>query len=251
MRCVGSHNSKYGEPIEVTVARAGEPVDLVDVEALLDLYSGPLFTTREDYLPKDNVVSLDVPYTPAVLADMPTTGEGINGVQHKLLRALIVRDGKTPEEALDIVVDATMEMAARSQPEWTREIEIKCATSRLKWVLDCLQKQHWKAVSDGNVAHDTPPDWLPGEWQEPWLAGCAGGARPNISRNLGGFYVRRQRIDTQVEPPIHTNGSGAPPIGRVEADARPSTAEAPPARSGSDSGYTTSRTWSRMTCPTT
>jgi hypothetical protein len=42
LRVVGSHNSKYGEPFEVSVTRAGEPVDIVDVEAFLDLYAEPL-----------------------------------------------------------------------------------------------------------------------------------------------------------------------------------------------------------------
>jgi hypothetical protein len=92
LRVVGTHNTKYGDPVEVSVIRAGEPVDLTDVEAFLELYPQPLFEVKEGLLPTSNVVSLDVPFVPidyeAVLADMPTTGEGINAVQYRLLRAL-------------------------------------------------------------------------------------------------------------------------------------------------------------------
>jgi hypothetical protein len=147
LRVVGTHNSKYDEPVEVSVIRAGELVDIVDVEAFLDLYSQPLFELEDGYLPASNVVSLDVPFVPidtdAVLGDMPTTGEGINAVQYRLLRALIVREGLTPQEAVDAVVSATMTMAVAHQPDWTFDTEFKCVTARMKWVLGRLEKEHW------------------------------------------------------------------------------------------------------------
>jgi RecA-family ATPase len=194
MRVVGTHNSKYDPPAEVQVIRAGMPVDLTDVEAFLDLYPGPLFTVKQEYTTApDNVVTLDVSYSPidyeAVLADMPTTGQGINSVQYRLLRALIVRDGRTPQEAVDILVNATMDMAASHHPDWTAQAEVKFVTSRMNWVLGCLQKQHWKHVEAGNINADAIPDWLPAEWHETWLNACREG-RPNISRNAGGWYVR-------------------------------------------------------------
>jgi hypothetical protein len=182
MRVVGTHNSKYDPPAEVQVIRAGMPVDLTDVEAFLDLFPGPLFTVKEEYTTApDNVVTLDVSYSPidyeAVLADMPTTGQGINSVQYRLLRALIVRDGRTPQEAVDIVVNATMDMAASHHPNWTAQAEVKFVTSRMNWVLGCLQKQHWKHVKTGNVSADAIPDWLPAEWHETWLTLAAKGGR--------------------------------------------------------------------------
>ena len=72
LRVVGTHNTKYGEPFEVAVIRAGEPVDITDVEAFLELYSAPLFELKEEYK-ATNAASLDAPYTPidtdATLAD--------------------------------------------------------------------------------------------------------------------------------------------------------------------------------------
>jgi hypothetical protein len=211
MRVVGTHNSKYDPPVEVRVIRAGKPVDLVDVEALLDLYPHPLFDVKEQYAATDNVVTLDVPYSPidyeAVLADMPTTGQGINSVQYRLLRALIVRDGRTPQEAVEIVVNATMDMAAAHHPDWTAQNEVKCVTSRMNWVLRCLQEQHWKTVGAGHVSANAPPDWLPPEWNAAWVIACRDG-RPNISRNANGWHVRRPwGTAKEGDKPKDTNGA--------------------------------------------
>ena len=170
---------------------------------------------KEEYA--SNVVALDVPHPPidtdAVLADMPTTGEGVNAVQHRLLRALIVREGKSPQEALDIVVDATMEMAQRERladengRPWTREHEIKCAVPRLNWVLRNLEKQHWTAVDNGHISADVPPDWLWPEAHEPWTVACTEGIRPQISRNANGWYVRRPPYSAAKEAPASSIAS--------------------------------------------
>jgi len=203
LRVVGSHNTKYGPPIEVAVVAAGEPVDITDVEAFLDLYQQPLFELREEYLPTatDNVVPLNAPERPidydAVLADMPTTGEGVNAVQYRLLRALVLREGATPDEAVGRVVDATMQMAAREQltdaegHAWTHEIERKCAIPRMTWALNRLQKEHWEAVDAGRLSVDTPPSWLWGDEFGKWCDICAEGLRPQIFRNGAGWFVRR------------------------------------------------------------
>jgi hypothetical protein len=172
MRCVGTHNSKYkGEPFEVRVTRAGEPVDLTDIEALLDLYNEPLFELIEESA--DNVVDLDTSYRPidydAVLADMPSNGEGVNAVAPRLLRALVIREGLTPDEAVERVVGAVMEAAMRHHladadgRAWTREAEVRFTIPRMTWVLNRLQAEHWKAVDAGHISADTPPTWLWGD----------------------------------------------------------------------------------------
>jgi hypothetical protein len=202
LRVLGSHNSKYGDPIEVACVAPGEPVDLTDVEAFLDLYQQPLFEVKEEYTSYgENVVSLDVQIRPidtdAVLADMPATGEGINAVAPRLLRALVVREGMTPDEAVSMVVNATMDMAARHMlvdregRAWTQEAEVRATIPRMTWVLNRLQAEHWKGVDAGNISADTPPGWLWGEEHEKWCAACAEGLRPNVFRNGSGWYVRR------------------------------------------------------------
>ena len=202
MRVVGTHNTKYGEPREVTVIKGGEPVDLTDVEAFLDYYPARLFKVREECQPKSaDVVDLFTSWQPidtdAVLVDMPASGEGVNAVQWRLMRALIVREGRTPNEALDIVVNATMAMAEREGLSyedgklWTREDEIRAAVPRMNWVLGRLQKEHWEAVDAGRLAADAVPDWLWPEVHEQWTVACHIGLRPQISRNSGGWFVRR------------------------------------------------------------
>jgi hypothetical protein len=220
MRCVGTHNSKYkGEPFEVRVIRAGEPIDLTDVEALLDLYGEPLFEVIEE--PADNIVDLDTPYRPidhdAVLANMPASGEGVNAVAWRLLRALVVRDGLTPDEAVERVVDAVMEMVARHNPatseghSWTREDEVRATIPRMTWVLNRLQAEHWKAVDAGHMNADVPPGWLWGDELGKWSEACAEGLRPQIFRNGSGWYVRR---------PPHSAAKDAPAI--AESPQKPS-----------------------------
>jgi hypothetical protein len=214
LRVVGTHNSKYGEPVEVEIIKAGDRVDLTDIEAFLELYSQPLFETREEYNTAQKVLELDH-YVPvdhdAVLADMPTTGEGVNAVSYRVMRSLVVREGKTPQEAMDITVDAIMTMAERQNLTdedgvlWTREQEVKCAIPRMNWVLRCLEKRHWEAVDAGRISDDTPPDWLWAEAHEAWTVACNEGIRPQVSRNGNGWYVRRpphsnKKADEEMKP---------------------------------------------------
>ena len=202
MRVVGTHNSKSGTPFEVTCTQAGQPLDLTEIEEYLNSAGGPLFEITEEYKPatRSATVSLIEPKlldSDAVLDDMPETGEAINAVQPRLLWTLVVREGYSPYAAVEAVVDATMRMAARAHPDWTRAEEFKCVTARMSWVLRCLQAKHWQAVDEGHVAHDTPPEWLPSEWQEGSIAACRveGSGRPNIFRNAHGYCVRAGRTN--------------------------------------------------------
>jgi RecA-family ATPase len=224
MRVLGSHNTKYGEPIEVARVAEGEPVDLTDVEAFLDLFPRPLFEVKEEYtsFATENIVSLDVPIraidTEAVLADMPTNGEGVNAVSYRLLRALLVREGHTPDEAVSIVVDAIMAMAARvgladaNGNAWTREEEVRASIARMNWVLGRLQSEHWKDVDAGRIDADVPPGWLWGDEHAKWCEACAEGLRPNVFRNGSGWYVRR---------PPHSAKNGGDPEPPPRADPPP------------------------------
>jgi hypothetical protein len=211
LRVPGTHNSKYGEPVEVKVIAPGEPVDITDVESFLDLFQQPLFEVKEDLVSfDDNVVALDtrpIDYD-AVLADMPTSGEGINKTVPRLLRALVVREGLTPDEAVTRTVDAVMEMATRvgltdkAGKAWTRDAEIKASMPRMNWVVNRLVGEHWKAVDAGNLSSDTPPSWLWGEEQAKWVEICAEGLRPNIFRNGSGWYTRRPPHSAAKDGPV-------------------------------------------------
>jgi hypothetical protein len=154
LRVVGTHNTKYGDSRAVEVISEGRPVDLTEVEAFLELYPDPVFAVKEEYTAAAGGGDThDAPHAPidydAVLLDMPTTPEGVNEAQPRLLRALIVRDGRTPQEAIDMVVAATMDMSAVHHPEWTLAREVKDVTERVKSVLSRLQREHWGSVESG------------------------------------------------------------------------------------------------------
>jgi hypothetical protein len=202
LRVNGSHNTRGGKNHQVHVLQCGRMMDLLEIEELLDRFPEPFFDVLEE---AEKVVLLNTTLTPvdyeAVLADMPTTGAGVNAVVPRLLWGLVVREGKTPDEACAIVVESVMEMAARTRLDWTREKEVGYTIPRMRWVLDNLQKKHWDAVDEGKIPADVPPAWLPIDWQQTWAEIGAEGLRPNIARNQHGFFLRR--------PPIRTdNGNG-------------------------------------------
>jgi hypothetical protein len=92
-----------------------------------------------------------------------------------------VREGLTPQEAVDAVVNAAMDMAASHHPDWTAQAEMKCATSRMNWVLGCLQKEHWQSVEAGHISADIPPVGCP-------PSGMKVG-RPGVERAAGPTYT--------------------------------------------------------------
>jgi hypothetical protein len=195
LRVVGTHNYKYGEPREVRVLQHGERLDLVEIEEFLDAHTTPLFDIKEEYRKDDiqGALTLDI-YVPvdadAFLSDTPTTGEAINALSYRVLRALIVREGFTPQESLDAVVEAVMKMAAVHYPDWTAEEEVRRMTPRMTWVLRCLQDKHWEAVETGHINSAEPPDWLPPEWRDSWITACQHNAKPVVHRNAHGYRIR-------------------------------------------------------------
>jgi hypothetical protein len=205
LRTPGSVNYKYGDARECVVLRAGVPVDLTEVEEVAADLVRPLFSvkeahaktaTRRDY--RD------------VLADMPTTGEGVDAAGYNVMRDLVLQGGLTPDAAVDCWINAVMDMAEREhltdergQP-WTRKTEESAARARMDSTLKWLQQEHWKSVDAGRIAADTPPDWLWPAVDQPWVQSCARGGRPQIWRNRYGWCVRtpKEQPGTETVKPV-------------------------------------------------
>jgi hypothetical protein len=118
----------------------------------------------------------------ASLAAMQPNGASVNDIQPKVTLALLQR-AIPPAEVIDRVVNHTMEMANRANLGWTREVEIECASRRVKTDLSLLHREY--DPSTGEI-----PRWLAEEFHEAWAAALSAGQRPYLFRNRYKFCVK-------------------------------------------------------------
>jgi RecA-family ATPase len=118
----------------------------------------------------------------ALLAAMPPSGAGADEAQPRVLLAL-AQQGLHPDDIVEKVVDATMDMAARNGLGWDREIELRCVHSRFRHSLKVLHDEY--DPSTGVI-----PSWLHGDFHEAWAAALVAGKRPQLTRNKAGWYIR-------------------------------------------------------------
>jgi hypothetical protein len=166
LRRPGTHNSKYGEPRECHVVRAGKPVDVTEVETLAELYEQPLF----EFKPKANG---HVPPSPPAgentdagpvdagsrLAAMTFEGPGDSSIHRTQLSctAPLLCRGRTVECAVDEVLDATRR-AVTGNPEcanwdWAEE----------RWT---IEKMCFDFVNKNRELCEVLPDKLRESWRE-------------------------------------------------------------------------------------
>jgi RecA-family ATPase len=130
LRRVGTHNSKYGDSRECCVVRAGRPVDVTEVEALVELYAEPLFELK----PKTNGHAAAADGAPAGLVDvdarlaaMRFEGPGDTSIHNTQLAvtASLLRSGVTAECVVDEVLAVTQRVVAddprAAEWSWTAE----------------------------------------------------------------------------------------------------------------------------------
>jgi hypothetical protein len=184
LRVVGSHNSKYGEPRLCQVIRPGEPIDITEIEELVDLLADrPLF----EPLPKTNGHGHTESNPRSVgdsgpiivderLAGMKFKGPANSAVHITQLQcsASMLRTGVALEEMVRTVLEATR-AAVGNDAEWNwRKEELKI----LRRGADFIRK------------NPELTNLLPDESRQPFEAALAQGRRPDIGLNPGGFYVR-------------------------------------------------------------
>jgi RecA-family ATPase len=198
LRRLGSDNTKGGlhRPCRV-LETAGATYDIGEFADLFDLYSDrPLLhykTPAEapaDSKSKSNGARIDGEWKGPVdvearLAAMRyggSDGTSVNDTQKSVIPALL-RRAIHPDDVIDAVVNATMDMARRAGLNWSREVEVKNVTARCLSGVNLLQGDY--DASTGEI-----PAWLAGAFHEAWMAALAQGKKPALSRNRSGWHVR-------------------------------------------------------------
>jgi AAA domain/Bifunctional DNA primase/polymerase, N-terminal len=122
-----------------------------------------------------------------VTTELATMADGtVNAVQTRVIPSLLHK--MHPDEVLELVVNATMEMANRNSLGWSRDEETLAVRKRI------LSAYNNLLLKDYDHTTGVIPGWLPGEFHEPWAARLQDGVRPVFGFNRGGFYIRtRQR----------------------------------------------------------
>src|SRR5262249_37755894 len=139
----------------------------------------------------------------AELAALQPTGGAGNHTPMRVSPSLAPL-GVAPKAVLDVVVDATMAMAAKHSLDWTREREVKDVTARINSGLKLMQE-------DYDAATGTIPDWLAEEFVDDWIKVLQDRGKPQLVRNRYGWHVRR-----------------TPHSGSSDTGESPHAAEAPP-----------------------
>jgi RecA-family ATPase len=151
----------------------------------------------------------DGPFDPdTVLAAMQPNGASVEEVQRRVILSWLQR-GEHPQDILERVVDATMEMADRAKIGWTRAREHSEVVNRITRQFKTATQDHWQTR--------VMPPWLPGDFHESWLRIVGNGGRPALSRNGGGWYLRATRGPADAQ----SNQGSAEADGHSEESKKP------------------------------
>jgi hypothetical protein len=215
LRCVGSHNTKKGEPRECHILESsGTEYDITEFAEMFDLYGERTLRYRPgvENTDADQLIA-PVSFGPvdveARLAAMKWQGAGDSSIHHTQLHvtAALTSAGEPIVETVERVFAAT-HIAALGDPDhsrWNwgmerREIERMC--------FDLVTK---KFREEGIDLSHTLPDELYSQWQ----ARLKEGKRPCITRNGHGVHVRGFGGDSPATPqPLSAqavNGNGSSP----------------------------------------
>lgn len=132
---------------------------------------------------------------------MQPNGASVNETQPSVILSLL-QQAMHPDDVIDFVVNRTMEMAGRARLGWSRDVEVKCVTERVKSGLKKLHSEYDPSVG-------TIPPWLAGEFHLAWATALEQGGRPQVSRNACGFYVRA--FGRTKEPGLPEDAKGDEP----------------------------------------
>jgi hypothetical protein len=106
----------------------------------------------------------------------------VNTVHTRVIPSLLQK--MHPDEVLDIVVNATMDMAKRHGLDWQQDAEVRTVRSKI------LSAYNNLLLKDYDPSTSVIPVWLPGEFHEAWIDRLQTGTAPVIAYNRFGFHVR-------------------------------------------------------------
>jgi RecA-family ATPase len=189
MRRAGTVNSKEGGGPCKVIVDTGARCEVSDVEAYLDLVedNGSLFSPREEMArteKREGPVEVEAELATMKFGD--TNGAGVNATHCRVIPSLI-RKAWPPDHVANLVIDATMQMAERSELAWDRSAEERQVNERIAAAYHNLFEKNYDPTT-GVI-----PVWLPMEFHTQWAAILAEGRRPTIMRNGSGWHVRRAK----------------------------------------------------------
>jgi hypothetical protein len=162
-------------------------INAEDARSLFDYCCGRLveeFGYAEITSPGDDPVGDGEKYDPIkALRTMHPSSAGAAETQCSAIMSLLNKQHH-PDEVQDIVVTETMNVADAAGLGWTRDVEEKAVAPRLLWATKTLCSRH------DPEEHGDIPAWLNTDFHEAWLRVHERGARPQLTRNPGGWYVR-------------------------------------------------------------
>jgi RecA-family ATPase len=213
LRRCGTTNSKdRTNPVVChTIAAAGYTYDLHDIDDLVDDYAGrPLFTRKEKPARNNKSngggkhIPVDVERELAEMSWQGKNGPDLNST-YKRVSCRLLREGHTPDEVEEIWVAAVMACSDREGLGWSRAWEVEDVRRRL-------------ASTMNDMAEHSPNElpWLTPEQLEAWQKIVSEGRHPQLTRNGGGWYVRRSREFAHQD---HNND--AKPTGSKDHDPPP------------------------------
>jgi hypothetical protein len=117
------------------------------------------------------------------LRTMHPSSAGAAETQCSAIMSLLNRQHH-PDEVQEVVVTETMKVADAARLGWTRDVEERAVAPRLLWAVKTLCSRH------DPEEHGDIPAWLNADFHEAWLRVHERGARPQLTRNPSGWYVR-------------------------------------------------------------
>jgi RecA-family ATPase len=185
MRRAGTINSKEGGGPCQLIVDTGARCEPSDVEAYLDLVedNGSLFTPREESAKREGPVDVEADLAAMKFED--DKGAGVNATYCRVIPSLIWK-ARHPDDIVNLLVDAAMQMAERCDLKWDRTKEVESATKC------ALNMYHTLFEKEYDHSTGVVPVWLPMEFHNQWAAILADGRRPTVARNGSGWYVRKK-----------------------------------------------------------
>src|SRR5262249_50068440 len=179
-------NSKEADnPVQCLEIHRGNPVDISELQAFLELVEGTTLFTRKPEAPSESGGGTQAgdtgPVDVGTEIELMNAGKSVNAVHCRIVPSLLYTEH--PDDVLNIVVEETMKMAEAKGLAWDRKREVTTVSARIVSAYNMM-------LRDYDPGTGVIPVWLPADFHAPWIERLQRRDHPEISRNAQGFYVR-------------------------------------------------------------